>query len=48
MPKFECIGDTNNEEDWVLAGRTEETREIKIIDINALIKAIEAQKAIDN
>lgn len=44
MPIYQCVGDPDNEEDWIFAGRTEETTEIKIIDINALLQAIENEK----
>ena len=44
-PIYVCVGDESNENDWVQQGRTEETVPIKIIDINALLQAIENEKA---
>lgn len=44
IPISKCIGDPDNEYDWVDNGRSEQTTNIKIIDINALLKAIEAEK----
>ncbi len=44
-PNYVCVGDESNENDWVQQGRTEETVPIKIIDINALLQAIENEKA---
>ena len=45
MPIVQCVGDPNNEEDWVVVGRTEETTDMKILDIKALLQAIENEKA---
>lgn len=44
IPISKCIGDPDNDYDWVDNGRSEQTTNIKIIDINALLKAIEAEK----
>ena len=44
-PNYVCVGDESNESDWVQQGRTKETVPIKIIDINALLQAIENEKA---
>mgnify|MGYP004516952233 CR=1 FL=1 len=44
IPISKCVGDPDNEDDWVPDGRSEQTTNIKIIDINALLKAIEAEK----
>ena len=44
IPISKCVGDSDNEDDWVDNGRSEQTTNIKIIDINALLKAIEAEK----
>ena len=43
-PNYVCVGDESNKNDWVQV-RTEETVPIKIIDINALLQAIENEKA---
>lgn len=43
-PIYVCIGDESNDDDWVMQGRTKETIPIKMIDINALLKAIEEEK----
>lgn len=44
IPISKCVGDPDNDYDWVDNGRSEQTTNIKIIDINALLKAIEAEK----
>ena len=44
IPILKCVGDPDNENDWIADGRSEQTTNIKIIDINALLKAIEAEK----
>lgn len=45
MPNEVCIGeDPNDENAWIKQGRTSETVDIKIIDINALLQAIENSK----
>ena len=45
MPQSQCVGDPNNEYDWRPVGRSEQTTQIKIIDIKALLQAIEAEKS---
>ena len=45
MPNEVCIGeDPSDENAWIKQGRTSETVDIKIIDINALLQAIETEK----
>ena len=45
MPNAVCIGeDPSDENAWIKQGRTSETVDIKIIDINALLQAIEDSK----
>jgi len=45
MPNEVCIGEDKEDENaWVTKGRTSETVDIKIIDINALLQAIENSK----
>ena len=44
IPISKWVGDPNNEENLIAGGRSEQTTNIKIIDINALLKAIEAEK----
>lgn len=45
MPNEVCISeDPNDENAWIKQGRTSETVDIKIIDINALLQAIEDSK----
>lgn len=45
LPQSKCVGDPNNEYDWRPAGRSEQTTNIKIIDIKALLQAIENEKS---
>ena len=44
-PKYVCIGNPQDGDSWVIDGRTENTQEIKIIDIDALLHAIEKEKS---
>ena len=44
-PNWVCIGSNNEDENsWIKQGRSTDTAEIKIIDIKALLQAIEAEK----
>lgn len=44
-PNWVCIGSNNEDENsWIKQGRSTDTVEIKIIDIKALLQAIEAEK----